>query len=767
MKGVSGTVNTDRLPTDAAGALDTPVVRPDAPANDVGGAGGSIPPRADAGGSSCTPGPTPLQAGEPCTCDKECATGFCQEGVCCGGAACESRPAGAPCTNANQCESNFCADGVCCNVACDGACVSCGLPDREGECVSVPAGMPDVHGVCRSDAPESCGQSGLCNGQGGCAKYGAGSPCGIPSCSNTNTLTPASECDGEGACIKSTAITCAPFGCEGGNCRSTCTDDSQCVAPATCINGSCGKRGKGSACTANDQCGTGFCVDGVCCENACAGKCQYCANPSARGTCAPVRAGVMDPRASAGLTDPARACLDQGPASCGDDGRCDGNGGCQKYANGTPCRAGRCDATANTETGAATCQGGTCRVPAARSCAPFRGCNGVRCVAQCGSDAQCAAPNVCADGTCGKRAVGAQCSRNEDCAAPGICAQGRCCSGPCNSACVSCNLAGTVGTCTPVPVGGADPSNTCRDDACNNGCNGAGGCRREAVGTSCGAATCSGTTIMSRTCSAEGACLTSSSPCPTGQMCMGNRCVMPAKAGLGEACVAGGDCASGACVGGRCCASACGDACKQCTAATMWQCGNKPNGIDCGGGRTCTAGVCAKKPAGAVCQDGVECQSGSCVGTRCCANSCSGPPCKTCNAASAWACVNLPNETSCGGELVCRAGSCVTRCPTGQITCDGACVNPDNSPVHCGGCRIACGPGATCIKGKCSGGGDDECKGNLTSCNGVCVNTKVNAQNCGTCGNVCPLLRPFCRNGVCSLAVVDPRPGPGNPPQEP
>ncbi|HEY0714770.1 MAG TPA: hypothetical protein VGF45_18965, partial [Polyangia bacterium] len=300
----------------------------------------------------------------------------------------------------------------------------------------------------------------------------------------------------------------------------------------------------------------------------------------------------------------------------------------------------------------------------------------------------------------------------------------------------------------------------------NHGCNGAGGCRREATGTSCGAATCSGTTITSRTCNAEGACVSASSPCPPGQRCMGNRCALPAKAGLGEACVSGTDCMSGACVGGRCCASACGDACKQCTAATMWTCANKPDGIDCGGGRTCTGGVCAKKPAGAVCQDGVECQSGSCVGTRCCANSCAGAPCKTCNATSNWACVNLPNETSCGGDLVCRAGSCVPRCPAGQITCDGMCVNPNTNPAHCGGCRIACGPNATCVNGRCGGGGD-ECKGNLTRCDGVCVNTKVNAQHCGDCGNVCSGLLRFCRNGVCSLPIIDPAPGPGNPPQEP
>src|SRR6185436_18894773 len=143
------------------------------------------------------------------------------------------------------------------------------------------------------------------------------------------------------ACVKGEPLECTPFTCEATTCRSSCVTDADCVPPNVCNQGRCGLRGKGQSCTAGDQCQTGFCVDGVCCDTACTGKCQFCAQPNARGTCTPVRAGAPDPRAAAGVTDPARVCVDQGVASCGTSGRCEGKSGCQKYKNVATCRAVR------------------------------------------------------------------------------------------------------------------------------------------------------------------------------------------------------------------------------------------------------------------------------------------------------------------------------------------------------------------------------------------------------------------------------------------
>jgi hypothetical protein len=224
--------------------------------------------------------------------------------------------------------------------------------------------------------------------------------------------------------------------------------DADCVPPNVCLAGRCGLRGDGQTCTEGIQCVTGFCIDGVCCENACAGRCQFCASPATRGKCTSVRAGAPDPRASAGITDAARVCLDQGVASCGTNGRCDGKNGCQRYADGTSCRAPRCEDRANSEFGESFCMGGSCRSPAGTSCAPFNGCSGARCLDACDDDDdECVDGLFCIGGRCEKQVQGGECDDNSDCA-NGICAQGRCCDQACDGTCRSCNLGGSRGVCT-------------------------------------------------------------------------------------------------------------------------------------------------------------------------------------------------------------------------------------------------------------------------------------------------------------------------------
>jgi hypothetical protein len=54
----------------------------------------------------------------------------------------------------------------------------------------------------------------------------------------------------------------------------------------------------GVACGAGSECATGFCVDGVCCANACSGRCHSCNQAGKLGTCLAVPQG----------TDPAKEC---------------------------------------------------------------------------------------------------------------------------------------------------------------------------------------------------------------------------------------------------------------------------------------------------------------------------------------------------------------------------------------------------------------------------------------------------------------------------
>ena len=71
------------------------------------------------------------------------------------------------------------------------------------------------------------------------------------------------------------------------------------AAPATptasagqvCQNGSCGPKPNGQPCAAAGECVSNFCVDGVCCDEACGGACRSCALPSSMGRCVPVAGG--------------------------------------------------------------------------------------------------------------------------------------------------------------------------------------------------------------------------------------------------------------------------------------------------------------------------------------------------------------------------------------------------------------------------------------------------------------------------------------------
>jgi choice-of-anchor A domain-containing protein len=190
------------------------------------------------GSRSCTAwcGAAGMQSCNPATCGYgECASASCcrADGDCAAGSYCEGstcaaqRGNGAACTAANQCTSGQCVDGVCCDTACAGACDSCAQPEREGTCLPLPGGSE-----------------------------------GAPSC--------------------------APYVCSGevATCPSQCVQDSQCAEGHYCQEGACvATRDNGETCTAANQCTSGQCVDGVCCNSACDGACDACALEGSVGTC--------------------------------------------------------------------------------------------------------------------------------------------------------------------------------------------------------------------------------------------------------------------------------------------------------------------------------------------------------------------------------------------------------------------------------------------------------------------------------------------------
>ncbi|HEY0706438.1 MAG TPA: tectonin domain-containing protein [Polyangia bacterium] len=257
----------------------------------------------------------------------------------------------------------------------------------------------------------------------------------------------------------------------------------------------------GEACTNADQCGSGFCVDGVCCAGACTGSCEACNLPDREGECAPVTGNPRGNRP---------ACTGNGTACAGS---CDGERTSCSYPGGDrECAAGRCVNGVATTRG--VCNGnGACTPGYDVSCAPFS-CSGTICAGGCSAMQPCTAGNYCDGGRClPLKDNGATCQMGAWCKG-GNCVDGRCCGVATCGACEACTGAG--GTCAKIMS---------MDDA--------GSCSGE------------------RTCSAAGTCLKKNGQtcaarpeCASGN-CNDGRCCTVANCGPCSTCTgAGGTCTS-------------------------------------------------------------------------------------------------------------------------------------------------------------------------------------------------------------------------------
>jgi hypothetical protein len=299
-----------------------------------------------------------------------------------------SKTKGVACQLSGECESGLCVDGVCCEGKCDGMCMACNLPGKLGTCAAVPLNDPS-NGDCPDDGVATCGRNGRCNGTGGCMMYPMGVACSAETCpAGTSDHTRQGLCDGEGHCGNGQPQNCAPFLCNPTTktCNPTCTYDSDCVSPNKCNGGSCGKKSKGLPCSAPADCQSDICAQGVCCGDPCTDVCKSCAVEGSLGTCTNVPAGKPDLQSR---------CQDQGVATCGTNGMCNGGGACQKYLDGLNCSS-QCNAAAATFTTFA-CGAGTCNPGAPQSCSPYS-CDGSGCKKSCSVPADCAPGFVCGAG---------------------------------------------------------------------------------------------------------------------------------------------------------------------------------------------------------------------------------------------------------------------------------------------------------------------------------------------------------------------------------
>ncbi|WP_437600411.1 hypothetical protein [Sorangium sp. So ce590] len=232
--------------------------------------------------------------------------------VDCGGPTCPQCEIAKACKAEDDCASGSCADGVCCNAACDEDCDACTAELKASG---------DEDGTCGPSKAEA--------------------ECGEATCSE-GVQTARGTCHGTKVeCVPGEATSCETFACdqEANACFAECSEDTQCAKchvcdddAATCALAPAGtpglgceekqacdamgecKAANGEECTDAADCGSGSCVDGVCCDTGCDSACQACNVEGSEGTCSNVPLGGED------------------GADCSDVNVCDGQGACKRAA---------------------------------------------------------------------------------------------------------------------------------------------------------------------------------------------------------------------------------------------------------------------------------------------------------------------------------------------------------------------------------------------------------------------------------------------------
>lgn len=516
----------------------------------------------------------------------------------------------------------------------------------------------------------------------------------------------------------------------------------------------------GSPCPAPADCASGYCVQGVCCDRACAASCESCSSAhtgAATGTCALVLAG----------TDPKNQCPAEAASTCGFTGNCSGTDpSCERHPASTVCAAASCP-TATSQNPADLCDGfGFCSATPTTPCSTGYACVAGACRTTCTTGTDCATGYGChtASGQC-RLVNGSSCSSGTSCVS-GFCVDGVCCSSACTGTCQACSAAlkqtGASGTCGPAKSA-TDPRNHCADQGAtscgtNGLCNGAGACSLYPSGTGCGVGTCTGTVFnASSSCNGTGTCQPNATatecaphqcaatgcrrPCTIAGDCVsGYACHVASgecRKVAGAACTVAIDCASDFCVDGVCCSTACTGACQVCSAAL------KASGTGSG---TCGPAAAATDPHGDCADEGVSScgTSGACDGAGACALYAAATPC------TAGSCVTATSEDppdQCSGTGTCAA-TAATPCATGYACVSGACRSTCTTDAHCStgyrchGASSACRKvdGATCAAAsECASGFcvDGVCC--ATACSGTCqacsTATKQGGGTDGICGS--------------------------------
>jgi hypothetical protein len=332
-----------------------------------------------------------------CTDDWECKGGDCNYWRICGeGYGPPNNPStvpgskgnGAPCTAGSECASTHCVEGVCCDMNCAyESCRSClaslKASGPDGVCGPVKEGT-DPHGGCTIST--DCSSGGLCGANGACAPKSAGSACGDTVCQDATTIS-GSVCDQNAQCVQGTG-SCGAYACGNNVCKFCCASSADCAPSFVCRECACiPPLPAGAACTSADQCQSGFCADGRCCDTACSGQCEACDLAGSEGTCSAVSGAPRGARA---------ACAAANDSPCA--GSCNGveRAACSYPSSSTECAPAAC---AEGSVTTSSCDGqGSC-VATIQSCNGF-GCDGDQCRTTCAQASDCAPGYRCNASVC-------------------------------------------------------------------------------------------------------------------------------------------------------------------------------------------------------------------------------------------------------------------------------------------------------------------------------------------------------------------------------
>jgi hypothetical protein len=308
---------------------------------------------------------------------------------------------GAPCDAHADCASRHCVDERCCDLACMGSCAACAVVTgaaADGTCTIFSAGSegrPSCDtlicngesaecALCRSD--EDCPEARYCAADGTCQMRRAqGEACDTPEarvclqaqcracqsgfcadgvCCDAPCSEPCSACSAK---LKGNGDDgqCSPIRA-GMDPEDECSDDGI----ATCqANGHCDGHGgcqrypneagcEPESCTRGDECTSGHCEDGICCDRVCtpSERCRAALKVSGGdGTCGPARSAAVGSACRFGVQCTSGRC--EAGVCC--EATCDAGGGCDCAAtqpareNGCACHAGRAPARASISLGAA------------------------------------------------------------------------------------------------------------------------------------------------------------------------------------------------------------------------------------------------------------------------------------------------------------------------------------------------------------------------------------------------------------------------------